>query len=471
MGYFIEATSDTVAGLFANTIDNAGDTLLVVEGVYRAAIDEIGGSAGVGMRASLQTLFLDGAVFGSGFGVAALDELANVYIGTTGRATGADTGVTFAASGAFLNNAGQIIGSLGGVEFFAGGRIINSGTISGGDGIGSSGSLRLFNTGLITAANMAVVTGNGSDEIINAGTIRGIVWLNAEDDLYDTAEGVTYGRVELGDGNDTAIGGARTDDIRDGTGADEIDTGAGNDRVLLDPDRDVDTVDGGAGDDLLHFDSESGDIRVNLVTGLVRQAGVSDLVTGFERVRTGNGNDQITGDGAANRMWSGNGNDTLLGGDGKDVLAGEGGNDSLNGGTGDDLLTGGDGADRLVGGDGNDTLRGGFDIDVLTGGIGGDRFVFAARSDLQAAAGTGSERITDFVAGVDVIDLSGLDANSRLAGKQDFVFVATATAAGQVSVSQVGGNTVVTLVFRKGTDIASIVLDGLVTLTAADFDL
>lgn len=467
MGNFVEATSDTVTGSVANVMAGDSDTLLILEGVYRAASGLL--SYGVEMQARSQTLFLDGTVFAN-VSVIAQEENASVFIGATGRATGASVGVRFQNFVAFLDNAGQITGPLG-VYLNEGGTVINSGIVSGSSiGIFGFGPVRLFNTGLITASSYAVDAG-GSDEIINAGTIRGIVRLNAYDDLYDTSDGVTYGLVDLGAGNDTAIGGARTDEIRDGIGADEIDTGAGNDRVLLDPDRDVDTVDGGVGEDLLHFDSESDDIRVNLITGQVRQSKVTDFISGFERVRTGNGNDHVTGDAAANRVWSGNGNDTVLGGDGKDVLAGEEGADSLNGGSGDDRLTGGDGADRLVGGDGNDILQGDFDTDVQTGGAGSDQFVFRQNSDLQVVAGTPFERITDFQHGIDIIDLSGIDANGRLAGDQDFVFVAVASGSGQLSVRQSGGNTFVDMVIRKGVEILTIQLDGLVTVDANDFVL
>jgi Bacterial Ig domain/RTX calcium-binding nonapeptide repeat (4 copies) len=86
----------------------------------------------------------------------------------------------------------------------------------------------------------------------------------------------------------------------------------------------------------------------------------------------------------------GNGIDTLNGGAGKDTLSGGNGNDILNGNAGGDILNGDNGDDLLNGGAGNDTL---------TGGNGADRFVIAS--------GAGTDTITDFKKGTDLIALSG----------------------------------------------------------------
>jgi Ca2+-binding RTX toxin-like protein len=101
---------------------------------------------------------------------------------------------------------------------------------------------------------------------------------------------------------------------------------------------------------------------------------------------------------AAMRVIDGtNGDDRLRGGDGDDQLTGKAGNDRLFGENGDDLLNGGAGNDRLEGDDGRDTLRGGTgndllrgddDNDVLTGGAGADVFQFDGDD--------GQDRITDF---------------------------------------------------------------------------
>jgi len=105
---------------------------------------------------------------------------------------------------------------------------------------------------------------------------------------------------------------------------------------------------------------------------------------------------------ASNEVLSGAGaGDTISGGDGFDRLLGLGGDDSLDGGSGTDLLTGGAGAD------------------TLTGGAGADRFIYTSRLDSGNSLGT-RDVITDFLAGTDRIDLSGVDANTAASGNQTF---------------------------------------------------
>ena len=71
----------------------------------------------------------------------------------------------------------------------------------------------------------------------------------------------------------------------------------------------------------------------------------------------------------------------------------------LNGGNGKDTLIGGSNDDTLDGGNGKDILNGGAGNDIVTGGNGKDTFVLAA--------GEGTDTITDFGNGPDVIGLAG----------------------------------------------------------------
>ena len=96
--------------------------------------------------------------------------------------------------------------------------------------------------------------------------------------------------------------------------------------------------------------------------------------------------------------------DTLDGGGGNDWIFGGEGDDTLDGNTGNDRLIGGEGRDVLDGGEGDDWLSGGAGTDTLTGGAGADTFAYHA--------GDGSDTITDFTNGEDVIDLSSLDSIS-----------------------------------------------------------
>lgn len=117
------------------------------------------------------------------------------------------------------------------------------------------------------------------------------------------------------------------------------------------------------------------------------------------------------------------GADVINGGNLQDDVGGRGGNDTVNGNGGNDILSGDGGHDGLNGGAGADRLTGGAGADKLTGGVGGDQFIFTAISDSTVAVG-GRDTVLDFVASQgDRINLTAIDANSRLAGNQAFSFI------------------------------------------------
>ena len=130
-------------------------------------------------------------------------------------------------------------------------------------------------------------------------------------------------------------------------------------------------------------------------------AGGNDTITGnayYDYILGGSGNDSIDAGGGRDRVRGGSGDDTILGGGGNDIVRGDSGDDSIDGGTGNDLLLGDEGNDTITGGAGNDTIVGGTGDDSLTGGEGKDTFVFRD--------GSGSDTITDFDMGNDLIDLT-----------------------------------------------------------------
>lgn len=84
------------------------------------------------------------------------------------------------------------------------------------------------------------------------------------------------------------------------------------------------------------------------VSTLAGQSLTIDAATTIENVFSGDGNDTIIGNRAANALDGGRGNDILYGVAGNDSLEGGAGNDMLVGGFGNDSLTGGSGADNFI---------------------------------------------------------------------------------------------------------------------------
>ncbi|MBT0958603.1 M10 family metallopeptidase C-terminal domain-containing protein [Alphaproteobacteria bacterium KMM 3653] len=129
--------------------------------------------------------------------------------------------------------------------------------------------------------------------------------------------------------------------------------------------------------------------------------------------------------------------------------------DVLIGTTDADILYGGAGADGLHGDNGDDTLIGGSGADTLTGGAGADTFVFETMQDSPTAG----DVITDFDEGIDLIDLSAIDADLTQEGDQAFVFVTSLSGAGGEVAMQFGLELVVDQI--GGPQMSIIVLDGL----------
>jgi len=148
------------------------------------------------------------------------------------------------------------------------------------------------------------------------------------------------------------------------------------------------------GRDTLNAAAITSDLALDLRPGSRSQIAGRSLTlaqeTQIEVAIGGDGNDQIRGNAARNRLTGGRGNDVLIGRQGSDVLVG---------GAGDDVLVGGPRSDRLFGNSGGDSLQGGGGDNRLIGGAGSDRFVLDA-------PGAGVDTLTDFISGTDKIVLS-----------------------------------------------------------------
>jgi microcystin-dependent protein len=198
-----------------------------------------------------------------------------------------------------------------------------------------------------------------------------------------------------------------------------IQGGLGDDRFVADQGG-ADRYFGDAGSfDQMDFRPSAVGAIVNLTTGVHGGAAAGDFFSSIEVFYgSDTAGDTLTGDAFSNRLDGYGGNDTLVG---------LGGTDTLNGGNGDDEISGGLG------------------LDFLRGGGGVDDFNYAALTDSGPTSGE-RDRIIDFVAGTDDIDVSAIDAAAATGANDAFTqFIGSAafTAEGQVRWYQSGANTVI----------------------------
>ena len=121
------------------------------------------------------------------------------------------------------------------------------------------------------------------------------------------------------------------------------------------------------------------------------------LINGWTRF-DGEDHVNIQGTPAADRIWSGIGDDSVWGKDGSDDIEGGQGNDVLVGGHGNDVLTDLFGDDVIHGGDGNDAINAGAGLDLLFGGAGND-LILHNQDPTQSFAGDGSDFLRGGTAG------------------------------------------------------------------------
>lgn len=359
------------------------------------------------------------------------------------------------------------------------------------------------------------------DDVIS-GTIRGV------EDYVDgtrqfTATGLNYSvssykyyatrgdaqglLTDLLKSADAIFGSSGPDRIGGYAGNDKIQGGAGNDLLLglggndiLNGGTGADAMVGGSGSDSYYVDNAGDRVYETTTPSGTADAGGIDLVYSYRSTYTlglhvengqilSTGTASLTGNGLANVLHAGRGNNVLDGGGGSDTVSyanGVGGttgvrvslavstaqatggsgsdklisiekligskyNDTLtgnslannlSGSSGNDVLKGVAGNDALNGGSGDDLLVGGTGLDQLTGGSGKDRFDFNSIGESlenSRVRGNGPDVITDFTRGQDKIDLSTIDANSALSGNQAFKTLIASTssfsAAGQLRLS------------------------------------
>jgi serralysin len=131
------------------------------------------------------------------------------------------------------------------------------------------------------------------------------------------------------------------------------------------------------------------------------------------------------------------------------------------GGSARDYLYGNDVSNRLSGNGGNDVLDGAKGDDFLTGGTGADEFRYSSITH-------GNDTIMDFEHGVDKIRVSEIDANTGVAGNQDFTFIGNATFTHVAGQLRYDGTHLMGDVNGDGVADFSITLANHATVTAGD---
>ncbi|MFG1394010.1 M10 family metallopeptidase C-terminal domain-containing protein [Xanthobacter agilis] len=249
-----------------------------------------------------------------------------------------------------------------------------------------------------------------------------------------------------GSGADKIIGNSAANVLNGRNGNDRLSGASGNDRLIGGAGRDIlnggvgnDVMAGGAGNDTYYVDA-TGDV-VQEATG----GGTDTVRTALSRYTLGAATEVLVYTGTSAFVGNGNG------------LA-----NTITGGSGNDRLSGGSGNDRISGGAGRDTLNGGTGVDVLTGGSGRDIFVYSSIAQSRSSA---YDRLTDFsTASGDRLNLSAIDADTTTSGVNDaFVYVGTSAfsgTAGELRYAQgkilgdVNGDGAADLMISVGTSFA-----------------
>lgn len=315
--------------------------------------------------------------------------------------------------------------------------------------------------------------GEGADTI-NGGYDNDVLIGGGGSDMLIGDHGADY--LAGGAGNDNLSGGAQSDVLIGGAGADYLNGGDGDDILLVDQgDNAQDIIDGAGGLDALSFERWTQGVTHTLNSVMAATTGYyeafGDIHSGIEDLIGSRHNDVFTGDGLANRLYGGAGNDKLYGMNGADTLEGGTGSDVLNGGGGTDTASyagsrGGVYVDltegEAFGGDATDdgfvsieNLRGSRYADELKGDAGANRLEGGEGDDWLVA--TAGSDVFDGGDGVDTVDYSGATAGVavNLGSRTE-----TTTVNGAGSSGLAAGHTLIGIEGVLGSDFADTLSAG-----------
>lgn len=258
---------------------------------------------------------------------------------------------------------------------------------------GSTDTFTLYNASHVAETTITSIGGNplSTTTQVNAGDIAGFI--NVALAGNDSITG-NNGNLALDGfaGNDTIIGGTGNDSIYGNQNEDSINGGEGNNFLY-----------GGQGNDTVIGGSTNDWIEGNKLT------------------------DSLSGAAGNDSLFGGADNDTIDGGAGNDSIFGNLGNDSFVASTGDDSIFGGQGNDVIFGGDGNDAIYGNTGSDTLSGAAGNDKFYFASSA--------GSDTITDFTHGSDLIYIQSHINGGAITQFSNLTITESSSTAGGITIN------------------------------------
>jgi Ca2+-binding RTX toxin-like protein len=473
----------TLAGSVYSTLGTAiaanggGNTITV--GPYSTIL---GKDSAISIRQGGNAIDVFGWITSSaGTGIAAAGSGTKIMnAGTINGIIGIQLG-TIGTGANHVDNSGMILGESGVELFGPDSTLSNSGLIQASLNEDTAAAVKLFteelgkmllsNSGTIKGPVVAIRGNIGEEIITNSGIIEGNVILEGGNDFYDGSFGILKGEINLGEGNDTAYGGASNEHFNGGAGKDTFVLASGNDTALGGAGDDSFVRFGGSSSNLTLIGDEGNDelslqVTVAVPVGANLDASIdlrstslqnvggywgSVKLNGIEKVTSGIGDDSLIGNSDDNAFSANGGNDTMEGGLGNDVLDGAAGIDTavfsgdaaaivslalagsqntgygmdtlsgienLTGGAGADRFTGNSGINILTGDAGNDTLEGGLGDDELKGGSGRDMAMFSeatgARVNLTLTDFQPTGYGSDMFLGIE--DLSGGAGADRFTG-------------------------------------------------------
>jgi len=343
------------------------------------------------------------------------------------------------AASAYLDISG--IAFLENVVFTGSGAVVIRGNAGDNSLAGGAGADSLYgglgnDTYGVNSALDKIDDEGGTDTVVASATYS----IAAMNGIENLTLGGTAAKATGNGGANVLTGNASANTLDGGAGADTMIGGNGADTYIVDNDGDVvtDTVAGAAGG----IDQVNTSVDFSLVDTQIENATVSGATGRF-----------LTGNGLANKLSGGTGNDSLDGGTGNDSLAGGQGDDAYfvdstgdkitevanqgidtvhssisysiaaaptlenitltglaavnaTGNGGNNILIGNVAANVLTGGAGDDSLSGGGSNDSLDGGAGTDTAVYGGNRDdyTISIAGGGSFRVSSEADGVDTLN-------------------------------------------------------------------